>query len=64
MQGQTIGLLREVQVRELVPVSKVTLWRMVREAKFPAPLRIGRMTMWRRAEVLAWIDAQAGSQQP
>lgn len=49
----------------LIPVSPATIWRWVREDKFPAPIRLsGRVTAWEVAKVDAWIQSQAeGGQQ-
>lgn len=43
----------------LFPVSRATLWRWVKEGRFPAPFKMGaRTTVWDEAEVLAFIEAQ------
>jgi predicted DNA-binding transcriptional regulator AlpA len=35
-----------------------TLWlSMVSSGRTPAPVRLGRKTMWRREEILAWVEA-------
>lgn len=35
-----------------------TLWlSMVASGKTPAPVRLGRRTLWRREEIVAWIDS-------
>ncbi len=53
------GCLREKQVRELVPISRSTLWDWVRDGTFPAPTKLSsKVTVWRRAEVQAWLDAK------
>lgn len=36
-------------------VSKGTVWNWCRKCKFPQPLRFGRITAWRSADVLAWL---------
>lgn len=44
----------------LMPVSYATLWRWVKEGKFPAPIRLsGRVTAWEVEKVEAWIKSQA-----
>lgn len=37
-------------------ISNVTLWRWLNDAKlnFPKPTTIGRLRLWRRADVSAW----------
>lgn len=38
-----------------LPVHRNTLWRWVREGRFPQPVRLGQnITAWRLADVEAW----------
>ena len=44
----------------MLPFSPATLWRKVRKGEFPQPIKLSvGVTAWRRAEVEAWIQAQA-----
>ncbi len=54
------ALLRErelVTPAGLLPFSRVTLWRYVRDGVFPPPIRFpgSRMTCWRVGDVRAWL---------
>nr|WP_320050747.1 AlpA family phage regulatory protein [uncultured Desulfuromonas sp.] len=50
-------LLRLPQVMEIVPLGKSTIWKMVAEQRFPAPLKISRRcTVWKRSSVMAWLE--------
>jgi len=45
-----------------LPVSPATIWRWVRQNKFPKPFKIGAsVTVWDAAEVDAFIAQRAGS---
>lgn len=45
----------------IVPVSKATLYRWIRENSFPAPLRLGKHSVaWRWADVAAWLESNNG----
>lgn len=46
----------------LLPVSPATVWRWVRDGKFPAPFKIGEgTTVWDAARVEEFLDsARAG----
>lgn len=45
----------------LLPVSPATVWRWVREGKFPKPFKLGdAVTVWDAAEVEAFIAQRAG----
>lgn len=45
----------------ILPVSSTTLWRFVRDGRFPAPLKLGaRLTAWRWEDVQAWKQAALG----
>ena len=37
-------------------VSERTLWRLLSAGKVPPPVRIGRNSRWRRAEIEGWIE--------
>ena len=53
-------LLREWQVREMVPVSRSTFRRLIAEGRFPAGIRISaRIRVWRLSVVQAWIKAHS-----
>lgn len=42
-----------------LPFAGSTLWRMVTEGKFPAPVKLAsRTTVWRVSDVRAWMAAQ------
>lgn len=50
--------LAELQ-RRFVPMSRVSIWRKVRNKEFPAPIRLGdRAIGWRVADVEAWLAAR------
>lgn len=50
------GFVSIEQVLELVPVSRVTLWRMENEGRFPARVEWAqRRVVFRRAEVDRWL---------
>jgi predicted DNA-binding transcriptional regulator AlpA len=39
--------------------SRTTIWRNVRDGKFPQPIKIGDSTRWIESEVDAWLDHQS-----
>jgi excisionase family DNA binding protein len=49
-------LISAEEVAKLIHVSERTLWRLLSAGKFPQPVRIGRSTRWRSAEVREWIE--------
>lgn len=62
-------LLRFAQVRHLVPLSRTTLWRKVREHTFPAPLELSHHARaWRLSDIREWVASReskhAEGQQP
>ena len=43
-------------------VSPVTLWRWIRDGKFPPGSKLsGKISVWKESDVDAWIEAQAES---
>lgn len=56
------GMSRAKDVLKFVPVSRTTLWTMVKNGKFPKPTKLSpTITVWRNADVLAWLEAQGGN---
>jgi predicted DNA-binding transcriptional regulator AlpA len=46
----------------MLPVSPATIWRWVRDGKFPKPFNIGaRTTVWDYHEIQTYIARQAGT---
>lgn len=53
------ALLQARTVQALVGIGKSTLFTMVRDGRFPQPVRRGpRWTRWRAGNVTAWLKAQ------
>ncbi len=57
-------LISVVQVAKLVGVSTRTIWRLVSEGKFLAPIRIGGRTLWIREEVIRWVSQRCPPPNP
>ena len=52
--------LRFSDLKEIIPVSRTTLWRWVRDGRFPSPLELGPNTRaWRESDVRSWLDDKA-----
>ncbi|MFM9957264.1 MAG: helix-turn-helix transcriptional regulator [Phycisphaerales bacterium] len=49
--------LRPTELAHLLGVSRSMLWKLHSSGRLPLPIRLGRSTRWRRAEVLAWLEA-------
>lgn len=48
-------LVRPDKILEMLGVSRVTLWKYIRDGKFPAPIKIGASRFWVEAEVNEWF---------
>ena len=49
-------LIRSSKVLEMLGVGQVTLWKYVRDGKFPAPIKIGATRYWDESEVNEWFE--------
>lgn len=59
ISSEPLQVLRLYDVVELVGLSRATVWRRVREGKFPAPIRLGQRAVgWRARDVRAWIESR------
>jgi predicted DNA-binding transcriptional regulator AlpA len=59
--AQKLGFYSLQQILELYPVSRATLYREIRDRRFPAQVRITRNRVgWPRATVDRFLAKQAG----
>lgn len=49
-------LMRLVEVEEAVCVKTTTIYKWMKEGKFPKPVKMGFVSLWVRAEVESWIQ--------
>lgn len=49
-------LLRAAEAAHLCGMGSATWWRHHSLARIPAPLRVGGATLWRRADLMRWIE--------
>lgn len=57
------GYVRLALLLQLIPFSRATVWRKVKDGKFPKPIKLSEhVTAWRVEDVRAWMDGidQAG----
>ena len=57
-------LLTRRLLRELVPVSDMTIWRWERDGLFPRHLTVNSRNYWLLSEVKAWLAAQRRGEAP
>lgn len=51
--------IRERQILTMLPFSKSTLWRKVKDGSFPRPIKLSeRVTAWKVEEVHEWMVSQ------
>ncbi|GHU17785.1 hypothetical protein FACS189475_02170 [Betaproteobacteria bacterium] len=52
-------LLPRVAVQQTVAMSRSSLYRLIAEGSFPAPVYVGKKRVaWLESEVMQWIDAR------
>lgn len=49
-------MLQVSEVAAVCGISQSSVWRLVREGKFPQRHKIGRMARWRRSDLEAWLS--------
>lgn len=61
-QADPLKAGNNLRVSTLAPrlgISKNTIWRLVREGRFPKPVKLSeKVTVWKAADVLAWLDSK------
>jgi predicted DNA-binding transcriptional regulator AlpA len=60
MQSEQPSLLTRREVADLLRIGERSLarWRNDPKAKFPKPIRRGRVVRWRRAQIETWLEAR------
>lgn len=52
----TLKLERMADLESRVGLKKSQLWKLIRERRFPTPVKCGRSSLFVAAEVDAWIE--------
>jgi prophage regulatory protein len=61
---ESMRYIRFKELRKLVPLGRTTIWKMMKEGRFPQSYRIGRAaTAWLESEVEEWIKEHACAQE-
>ncbi|MFM0695647.1 AlpA family phage regulatory protein [Paraburkholderia graminis] len=51
------GLVRRSQFKGVIPLGDTTIWKMVREGRFPQPIRVSaNLRLWRAEELHEWMQ--------
>ena len=64
--GTEERLLTSKELLQRVPLNRATIWRMVREGRFPPPIQLtANRIVWRWSAILAWVeDREANPVEP
>lgn len=56
LPSDDMRFLRIDEVLVVVPVSKATLYRMIKRKEFPPPCRVGGSSMWPSTDLREWVN--------
>jgi prophage regulatory protein len=60
----SMRFIRFKELRQRIPLGRTTIWKMMREGRFPQSRRIGKMAAaWLESEVEDWMRKNAGEGQ-
>jgi len=51
-------LIPDTEVAHLLCISRRSVWNHRRTGILPQPIRVGRRTLWRAAEIERWVEKQ------
>jgi len=54
-------LLTIKEVIKIVGIKKSTLYKLIKEKKFPQQIKIGNLSRWRLSDIQEWIDSQSSN---
>ncbi|MFI3122561.1 MAG: transcriptional regulator [Methylococcales bacterium] len=49
-------------ISPMIPIGKSTWWAGVKSGRYPQPVKLGRMTMWRVEDIREFIKSVGGEQ--
>ncbi len=59
--GQQRTVTAKAAIRGITGFSAKHIYHLINEGKFPAPVKIGRASLWRLSDINAWLDSHAQS---
>lgn len=57
--GQQRTVTAKPATRGITGFSAKHIYHLINEGKFPAPVKIGRASLWRLSEINSWLDSHA-----
>ena len=55
-------LLRRRDVERITSISRASIYRLMRDGRFPEPLKVGpRAVRWRESEINSWLEGRPRS---
>jgi len=60
-QPVTNGYVTDKYLSNHYSVCRQTIWRWVREGRFPSPIKINGSTRWKLSDIEAWEAKQEGA---
>ena len=57
--GQQRTITAKAATRGITGFSAKHIYHLINEGKFPAPVKIGRASLWRLSEINSWLDSHA-----
>ncbi|WP_289000127.1 AlpA family phage regulatory protein [uncultured Psychrobacter sp.] len=61
--GQQRTVTAKPATRGITGFSAKHIYHLINEGKFPAPVKIGRASLWRLSEINSWLDSHANSKE-
>lgn len=57
--GQQRTVTAKAATRGITGFSAKHIYHLINEGKFPAPVKIGRASLWRLSDINRWLDSHA-----
>ncbi|MGP5064591.1 helix-turn-helix transcriptional regulator [Psychrobacter celer] len=59
--GQQRNVTARPAIRGITGFSAKHIYHLINENRFPAPIKIGRASLWRVSDINKWLDSQSSS---
>lgn len=56
MKNEVKPLMDQKDVLATAKISRTTLWKMIKDGRFPKPIKIGSALRWKPETVQTWLE--------
>jgi prophage regulatory protein len=55
-RDEQLRMIRFPEIRALLGLSTTSIYRLIQNGEFPAPIKLGKSSVWRKGDILTYLD--------